>query len=225
MPNLTNQSLRTDKRVEALLRQEMTEHQSVISAHHKEMQTLRDSLKLAIDRFDSLYEHSAQELKDLALYSNQQFLALKEKVMAHEMCITTQKQTIIFLNTQLQEFHSIYSSKADGSKLKIDLSSQVKEATTSHLKSFQDCQQEVYSIFNSLKEDLIKLRVETTWRLDELNEKIAIKSNASRLEKDGVLKEVRVWEKSIFVIEKKLENIYTLIERINKRGEACHKPE
>jgi len=55
---------------------------------------------------------------------------------------------------------------------------------------------------------------------------IANNFHVTKIDREGVLKEVRVWEKTIFIIEKKIENIYTLIERINKRGELlCHKPE
>ena len=38
-----------------------------------------------------------------------------------------------------------------------------------------------------------------------------------KLDSTGVLKEIQVYKKSMFIIEKKIENIYTLIERLDKR--------
>ena len=81
------------------------------------------------------------------------------------------------------------------------------------------------SLLNLLKDDVINNKFETETKFASLIEQIEENFHVTKLDKEGVLKEVRIYEKTIFIIEKKIENIYTLIERINKRGEACHKPE
>lgn len=218
-------ALKNDRRVEALLRQEMAEHQSVISSHHKEMQVLRDSLKLAMDRFDSLYEKSSSDLKLLEICSHQHIEILNQKVTANEKLIADQKQTILSLYQQLHDFPINYTSKAEVEKIKKDMDSIVKDSSTMHISSFQKFQQELKVLYVSLKEDLINLRGMTEQKLCALNERLESKFSVSKLEKDAVLKEIRIYDKSQFIIEKKIENIYTLIERINQRGEVCHKPE
>lgn len=214
-----------NRRVDALLRQEMAEHKAVISSHHKEMQDLRDALKLAMDRFDSLYARSETDIKDMALMFNQQMISMKEKVATNEKLIADQKQTILSLYQQLHDFHLTYCNKTDVEKVKKDMDSVVKESTTTHISSFQNLQQEIKIIYASLREDLNKLKENTAQKFSDTHEYMATKLSASKLEKDGVLKEIRVYDKSQLIIEKKIENIYTLIERINKKGEACHKLE
>jgi hypothetical protein len=220
MPNLPN-----DKRVEALLKQEMVEHQSIISSHHKEMQTLRDSLKVAMDRFDSLYERLEKDSNDISIYFNQQIMSLKDKVLIHEKKISEQKETILSLYQQLQGFHLIYSNKIEVEKLKKDLDSQMKEYNNMHLSSLQNCNEDSKSACVAVQEVLSNLKLYVKEKFCELHKDVETKFNLSKIDKDRVLKEIRIYEKSQFIIEKKIENIYTLIERMNKRGAVCPKPE
>jgi phage host-nuclease inhibitor protein Gam len=214
-----------DKRFEALLKQEMTEHKAVISSHHKEMQDLRDALKMAMERFNALYERSEQEFKDMALHYNQQILFLTEKVKANEIFISDQKQTILSLYQQLHDFQLTYCSQIDKENLKKEMNSQIKEANGNYSTSFQNLQQELKSLYRGLKEEVNNLQMHMNDRFNDSHEYMANKLSVSKLEKEAVLNEIRVYDKSQFIIEKKIENIYTLIERLNKRGETCPKQE
>lgn len=201
------------------------EHQHLISSHNKEMQSLRDALNLAMQRFDSLFEHSQVEIKDLSIFLNQQILALREKVVSNELKIAEQKRTIDSLHLELNEFHESHPSKKSLEKIKSDFDLAIKSNTISHINSFQEFQKELKTLIKSIENDLLKLRLDTSLMNGELDKKIDSNFSISRIDKDGVLKEIRGYDKAIFYIEKKIENIYTLIERINKRGEVCHKPE
>lgn len=201
------------------------EHQHLISSHHKEMQALRELVTLSLERFDSLYEHTQTEIKDLSLFMNQQVLFLREKVVANELRIAEQKQTIEALHLQLNEFYESYASKRTIEKLKGDFDLAIKANTISHINSFQELQRELKSLINGLKDDLNKLICDAALMNCELDKKIESNFYVSRIDKDGVLKEIRVYEKTIYILEKKVENIYTLIERLTKRGEVCHKQE
>lgn len=219
------QALRADKRFDALVKKQEGEHQHIISSHHKEMQSLRDSLSLAMQKFDSLFEHSENELKDFKTYTSCAIGILKEKVISNEQVIADQKRTIEDLHEQLLSFHIVYSSKMDAEKLKNGLELEIKANTISNINSFQEFQREFKILILSIQNDLGKFRHETQQKLTELTQKTESNFYVSRLDRDGVLKEIRIYEKSMFIIEKKIENIYTLIERINKRGALCHKPE
>lgn len=223
LPNIHAQSV--DRRLEALLKKEMMEHEHIISSHHKEMQELRDGLSLAMERFESLSKKNEQELKEFKEYSLKHICLLKDRMIANDNIIADQKKTIESLHKQLNEFHEVYASKIVVQKFKDNFQLEIKANTISHLNAFQEFQRELKNLINSLQNELIKLRCDTSLMNGELDNKIEKALSTSRMDRSDVLKEIRTYEKTIFIIEKKIENIYTLIERLNKRGEVCHKPE
>lgn len=217
--------LGAEKRFDALVKKEMMEHQHLISSHNKEMQDLRELVKLSVQRFDSLTEHYQTEIKDLSLYLNQQILFLRGKIVSNEAMISEQKQTIESLHHQLNEFHETYASKIGVEKFKNDLDISIKANTINHINSFQELQRELNTSINRVEENLVKSMCDTELTISDLDKKIESNFYISRIDKDAVLKEVRIYEKTIFIIEKKIENIYTLLERLNKRFDVCHKQE
>lgn len=213
-----------EKRMDVLLRQEMAEHKHIISCHHKEMQELRDALSISKERFDALFEHTQNETKDLALYLNDQLLHLKDKVRCNQILIEEQRSVILDLAQQLHDLHTVYTSKKSSDDSRKDFESKLSDCVKHAIDSYQNHERSSGVLINLIKDEVVKLRVDLENGLRDLSDLIDRKFIECRLDKTGVLKEVRVWEKTIFIIEKKIENIYTLIERINKRGESCHKP-
>jgi hypothetical protein len=214
-----------DKRFEALVRKEMIEHQHIISSHQKEMQALRDALNLSMERCKSIAERNEKDLQDFKTEANSQINLLKYRLTTDEAIIIEQRKTIEGLHQQILSIYVGYASKSDVDKLKNGIAFEIKANTMSHLNSFQDYQREFKILIHSLKSDLVKLTLDMEQKLTRLSERGEKNFSVAQIDKDSVLKEVRVYQKDIFVIEKKIENIYTLIERINKRGEVCHKPE
>lgn len=214
----STQTPRPDARFDALMKQQMLEHQSIIDSHHKEMQTLRDELSLTRERFDALSDRNVQDLKDFKTYAVCTLGVLNQRVMANEGLTAEQWRTIHDLHEQLQSFQVIFSTKADIEKARRITEGQIKESTNSHLNAFQDFQRETKILVGDLKEDVDKLRFEMEQRIATFIDKIESNLYITRIDKDGVLNEIRVYKMDMFVIEKKIENIYTLIERINKRG-------
>jgi hypothetical protein len=211
-------AIRADKRFDALVKQEMREHQHLISSHNKEMQELRDALRLAMEKFQSLSEQSERDMKDFKTYTVCNLGLLKERILADRTLIDDQKKTMAALASELMGLHVIYSTKVDADKAQKELEAQIREATAIHLRSFQEFQRDTKAIIQALKEDFEKLKIETADKVDAVWKRGESNFNEARLERDRVLKEVRVYEKAMFIIEKKIENIYTLIERINKRS-------
>lgn len=223
--NQTNPAIRADIRLDALVKKEMIEHQHIISCHHKEMQALRDSLRLALERCESLSNRNVDELKEFKTYAVCTMGMLQQKVASHEKTILEQRQSITDLHEELLGFRRAYASKVDLEKLKSQHAEEIKVSTGSHINSFQDFQREFKVLVFDLESELIKLRLEIEKKLSLLTDKTESNFYVSRIDKDGVLKEIRTYDKTIFIIEKKIENIYTLIERLNNRGAICHKPE
>lgn len=221
--NLPNPNMQAQLRLEALFKKEMAEHKHDISSHNKEMQSLKDSVCSVIEKLTSLCERNAHELKefkDQALYSHN---LLKEKVKVSEGTIATQKQTIEDLHAQILNISAAYATKQDLENVKKESDQKFNYATISQLNSFQDCQRELTILIQEVKNDLLKLEIKMEQKLASLGDRGDQHFSLAMIDKDSVLKEVRIYKKDMFVIEKKIENIYTLIERINKRGEVCHK--
>jgi len=222
---INNESLKSDKRFDALIKKQTNEHQHLISSYHKEMKDLRDSLRISLEKCESLFNQNIQELKDFKTYSVCMIGILKEKLSSSEKLIQEQKKTIESINDELISFNFIYQSKTDAQKEKKYLEDQIKDSNNNYLKSFQNLQSELKNILNFLKSDLDTFKTCTEKEIVKLSEKQESDFDLSKIDKNSVLKQVRVYEKNMFIIEKKIENIYTLIERINKRGPVCHKQE
>lgn len=222
--NHPNSATVADRRFEALVKKEMIEHQHIISSHNKEMQSLRDSLSLAMEKFKSISERNDKELQEFKAHSTNEINALKDRMKADEAIIIDQRKTIEGLNQQIIAMYMVYATKADIDKLTLALDGKFKQVTTSNINSFQDCQRELTNLVQSLKNDLTKLGLEIEQKLAQLAETGESNFSVSKIDRDGVLKELNVCKKDMFYVQKKIENIYTLIERINKRGELCHKP-
>lgn len=217
--------LRADKRFEQLVKKQEMEHQHLISSHHREMQELRDSLIVSIQRFESLSERCEAEIKDLKSYIHCMLGTLNTKININELSISEQKKTIEDAHLRLHEFHIIYSSKQDSEKNMKDMHALIKETTFNHLISIQALQTELKDLFKSLKDDFENHKQQTGIKFSTLIDQVEKNFHMTKIDREGVLREVRIWDKTIFIIEKKLENIYTLIDRINKRSESCLKQE
>jgi hypothetical protein len=213
-----------EKRFEALLKKEMMEHQHLISCHQKEMQELRDNLNLALEKFKSLSECNDKELKDFRNETTTQIYFLKDRLKADEVLIAEQRKMIEDLHQQMLGFYIILASKSDLYKAQRELEEKIKSSTMNQIICFQDFQREITILIQSLKNDLVKLDLEIGKNIADLSEKEKSDFSSSKMDKDCVLKEIRIYQKDVFYIEKKIENLYTLIERINKRGELCPKP-
>jgi hypothetical protein len=216
------QGLKSDKRFDVLVKQQTIEHEHALSCHNKEMQALRENLRLSMERFESLFQLNQGELKDFRTHIVGTLGVLKERTIVHDKLIDGHQKTIADLHNQILGFNSVYSSKMDVEKVKIHIENKIKDSANIHMDYFQNLQREVKILFKSLKDDLIKMKDAMEEKFVKLTDKTESNFSLSRLDKEGVLKAIRVYEKTIFIIEKKIENIYTLIERINKKGEIYH---
>ena len=219
------QAVRNDPRVQAFLKQEMAEHQAIIASHHKEMQELRDLLSTAIERFESLYGSMEERLKQQSADLESLKAAIDEKTKNHEALLSGHRSSIIALSYTLDQFQQTHATRVDLEKVKSDVSSLVQSANAMHQSEFQAWQHGVNGTIKVFKDSMDNLRESLGQSMEAIHSKIDRNFSVSMIDKEGVSKEVRAYEKTIFIIEKKIEHIYIQIERMKKRGEACHKPE
>jgi chromosome segregation ATPase len=213
-----------DKRMDALLKTQTAEHRHLIENHHKEMQDLRDALNSAMQRFDALYEDSEVQMKDLSLFVNQNVVSNKDKISALEFKYSMLKERTENIVMQLLDFHDDFTRKSDMENLQKECDSKIHESKKEFSNLCDQGDRKLNSLFGDLNQELMKLRKEMSDCFFNVNESLESKFCVSQLQGSGILKEIRTWEKTIFIIEKKIENIYTLIDRL-KRGDPCRKPE
>jgi hypothetical protein len=222
-PNIPANNI-ADKRFEALVKKEMIEHQHIISSHHKEMQGLRETLSLSMEKAISLSERNEMELQEFTNETTNQITRLKERLKADEALILEQRKMIEDMHQQLLGLYILLASKSDVEKLKKEIEVKIDYGTMNHLNSLQNFQSEIKILVQSLKNDQVKFNLEIESKLSGLSEIGENNFSCSQIDKEGVLREIRTYKKDMFYIEKKIENIYTLIERLNKRVEICPKP-
>lgn len=211
--SILNQS--NDLRLNALVKQQTQEHQHIISGHHKEMQELRDALHLAMERFESISKRNDQDLKDFRMQAIDTINFLKIKVMSQEAIIAEQRQMITDLHKELLGLQEQLLSKADAEKMKNQVQTQMTNASQNQTASLLDCQRTTNSLFASLKDEVSKLKAEMELKFAQAAQKQANDFAIALIDRDGVLKELIRYKKEVLIIEKKIENIYTLIERLN----------
>lgn len=184
------------------------------------MQSLRDELRLVMEKCESLSQRNETELKDFKTFSVSQMGILKVKLESTESLASVQQKAIEALNAQLQDLLSIFSSKDEIEKFKKSLEGKITDVTMNQILSFQDCQRECKQMFSSLSEDFLKMSMDIRKFVFDSMQKWEENFSQAKLDKEGVEREIIRYKKASFYIEKKIENIYTLIERINKRGES-----
>lgn len=216
--NLVNpQVIGADKRLQAVVKRQEAEHQHLLSSHNREMQELRDKLNIAIEKAASLSARNVADLKDFQEKTTHAMNLLKERVASNDTVITEQRKTLTALQDQLLNFQVLYPSMRDVDNLRKEMEKQVNEATKSHVCSLQDLQRQFKIDLTILRDVLGNFQEDAERRLSEQSNRIEERYNLNKMDREGVIREIRIREKEIFIIEKKIENIYTLIERINKK--------
>lgn len=189
------------------------------------MQALREQLSLAMNKFESLFQKTENDLQVFKIYAMDIIGVLKGRIQTQEATIVEQKKSIEDLCRQLIDFQDCHFTKDQVRNIENSIAVKIDAATASHLASFQDFQRHLKACLSSCSDDLMKFSSDIDIRFAELQKKTESDLEISRLDKEGIERELIRYKKDVFYIEKKIENIYTLIDRINKRGGSCRKPE
>jgi transposase len=211
------------KRFEAMMRQELALHAQALSSYQKEMQSLKDSVQQAKSEIGVLFRHTEVEIKDSTSSIQNRIDNLELRIKALEIGALDQRSSILSIYQSFNEFIASCVTKDNFENYKIEVDATIKDLNDNQTRGFQDYQQHMKYLLSQLIEEQKQIKSSVHERIDNLEKIINQKYDHFKMDKDGISKEIRVYEKTIFIIEKKIENIYTLIERINKRGEVCHK--
>lgn len=208
--SIHNQS--NDLKLNALVKQQTLEHQHLMSNHQKEMQALRDSVKLAMERFVSISDRNDQDLQDFKKFTRECFRILTDKITAHENAIAEHRQKQIDLHKQLMDLQEVYFTKSESETMKSQVQTQMTNASQNQTASLQDYQRATNASFSSLKDEMTKLRAEMDLKIGQVAATGQENFRVAALDKDGVLKELIRYKKEVFIIEKKIEDLYSRVE-------------
>lgn len=98
-----------------------------------------------------------------------------------------------------------------------DLNSQKKQFEDSK----EELREEIYDSYKKNRDYIHSTSKESDERSDDIEGiLVSLKKDLEEYKTDavGILRENEVVKKTMFIMEKKIENIYTLIERLNKKG-------
>jgi len=213
-----------NRRHDAFMKQEMAHQKEVISAFHKEMQDIRDSMVMMKNRFDALLSQITDSLVDLKSSANVKNDNMETKIKSSESSNSEMKKCIESFHDMVQDVDRVYVKKSDFEKVMASLHIFLNECDGSESRKFESLQQEVKGFTSEFSNIVSRLEKDTLDCLCSMNQNWEEKLSLAKQDKDTVLKEIRIYEKSMFIIEKKIENLYTLIERLTKRVDECHKP-
>jgi hypothetical protein len=183
-----------------------------------------------------------QKLDDLAKEINTRFAVYESKLLEKDSKSNIQKESLDQTLSRLlmmignleskllsnlndsisssQKSNEVYSKKEDVYRVINHIGSDLTALNLKILSIKEDYAHQIKCISREFKEELERFKREL---LDRPSEAIKVKQDLEKkidsvsIDAEGVLKEIRVYKKESMIIEKKIENIYTLIERLNKR--------
>lgn len=156
------------------------------------IENLEDGLKAVCEKLDRDFKF---------LWSVQEKYSLKvEKV---SMDLENLETSLLAVNDELEQI-------TDQMHIFEDLFVSLQKSMSFELNEYQ---RKLIKELKNLKEELLAAPSE----FDALSKKLEEKINIHKVDNEGLIRELQVIKKDAFIKEKKIENIYTLIERLSKR--------
>lgn len=94
----------------------------------------------------------------------------------------------------------------------------IKSTISSNSKFIEEYTESLYRKVNDSIEKNKKEIIESPSKLEKVKQEIEAKLDSYKVDFEGVTREINVFKKENFITQKKLEQIYTLIERFKKPG-------
>lgn len=213
------------KEFELLTRQQIKEHNDLLLSTNVRLQKIEFSIESILIKIDRLNAARGEEkLKDwleLVKFKNSVEEALKliksnVNDSKHEFDILGASQ-----NEMLAKFSDEFNEFKAGLLDKLKLVKSDQKETDRKALSFSDqVVATMTTLVNNQKavNDALKREIDDLAKSVEANDKILKKKEEINTESvKGYLRELDVSKKAIFILEKKVENIYTAIERLKSK--------
>ena len=211
------------KQFELVVQQEIINHNEAISANNKALNKLRaDILLLRGDLLKGVASFNSEIVKDRQALSNV-WKAIDEAV--EDLSIKSGKIREEFKKSISNV--NMFITEESTKHVKNDLFSVFKQSIASAIKNVTETivslKNAVVVKIEALEKHITKVIKYQDEKLDETLESIEsfksdliTKIEIASVDSKGVLREIAILKKSLYIESKKIENIYTLIERLKK---------
>jgi len=205
------------KRFEQVVSDEISNHNDHLKKHYETINNLKSDLELTKQQIDHLRDET-QKLNQLSLNTIHNTKTDLEKSLSTQ--IEWIRKNLDFFDKKIHSFEEIADDSIDHNTYtetckQIDL--QIK-------KHYKLNEKSINILSELLCTSIKKIRLEITEKTEGITKQISDLQNiVSKLSKDidihkidsrGVLKELLVYKKSMFIIEKKLEHIIDRLEKV-----------
>jgi len=209
------------KEFELVVKQEIIEHNKAISASNLAVNTLSAKLVDSNNLIDSRLLKTQNRLYAIqreidVCHSSFHSTYNDFKVLKDEQAILNERNHKK-IDTIDQSIETIHSNQQKSDKLIYKHNHIIESMANSILDVIKECELEsnrtvdrTSKAIKKLKDEILALPSEAKAVKDELMEELAI----NKIDKDSLLKEIMVLKKTSFINEKKIENLYMLIERL-----------
>lgn len=208
------------KRFENVVNEEVRRHNLIVEAHSKDLQHVKNLFE------NLLYELENLKTKNTIMYQDTQNKFLKEKEdleTTFEFQRRQIRENIKKTDDKLKFFEEAMAQRVEREEFN-DFAEKVKNTTEFLAKKDIENHEVIKQVLEKVRKEI---KMESLIFSDNqqkiidslLSEIISLKKQleAYKVDSVGVLKELQVYKKSMFIIEKKIENLYTLLDRVNTR--------
>lgn len=211
------------RRFEEFMKVELAQQKELVSSYRKEMQDLRELVYGIKDKCESLANQNKAELQTRCSYIENRINELDQATRINRISLIDLNTSVKNIFGTLNEYDFIYAKKIDMQSFIKEISDKINQAIERHSTSAEVSKHQLNETTSLLLEKIRSLKEDIKSHSSslgfDLNEKLSI----YQMDKDGVLAEVRRYRKDVFIMQKKVENLYTQIDRINKRSQECPK--
>lgn len=212
------------KQFELVVQQEIIEHNKAVSASNLSINKQREELQKQIDKlqenhklllneyqlvsrqFNHVNNLSTDMLNRIYKSESNQF-KLNERNHKEIEIIDKSVETVKQNQSNLKSLYNCLSDQIDKTKKAIE------ELSKLHIYEINRLNIKFEKELRKQKEDLLSLPSEAQEVKKEFMEELSV----HKIDNAGLLREIKVLKKTVFVNEKKIENLETLIERINNK--------
>ena len=213
------------KQFEIVVQQEIKNFNATVASIRDSLNSLKDEIKdvrekCEKDRERVLSSHKSLEIQ-LELHKNyckQAFEKLESQSNDHKNqmdLLETENENAMDELSQLMSGHNIFREALKIVDLKI--SSNDQKNNIMH----QGSALAIQANLDRMQKDLARTKkeiLEAPSEFAEVKKELESKLSSHVVDVDGVLREIRLSGRALMTCEKKIENIYTLIDRLQKKG-------
>ena len=208
------------KRFSSVVSEEIRQHNLAIqrsNADIKSMQAELDSYKLQIKK---LYSENLKLHEE----TREQFRKEKESL---ESVFSSQRDFVNGISAKIENYildfvdvASTLCKRSDHENCKDELLNKIHNLSLKIQQDKKDIDEQIARSSFENRKNIDHYSDEFRTSLSDMNKAITLTNNTAntdRIDSVGILRELQIHKKSVFISEKKIENLYTLIERLTKR--------